>query len=318
MTNSSSREAPTMKVLRIHEFGNPSHVKLENSTPTDPGDGQVAVRVEAASVNPLDLKILAGYMQPVFPVNLPYTLGTDFAGVIEAVGPGVDRFRPGDRVLGRLEPSAGGAFAQSAVVPANGLCSIPADMSYEQAAAVPTAAGTAWLALFGEGKLAAGQYVLIHAGAGGVGAFAIQFAKQAGAHVTATASSKNHALVRELGADEVIDYRHEDFSKRLRALDLVVDTIGGDTLERSWNVVKPGGVVVSIADHTIEPRGNIHGTFAFFTHDANALSKVLELFEAKRLQVVLDSIHPLDDARSALEHVAGGHTRGKVIIRTSC
>jgi len=194
---------------------------------------------------------------------------------------------------------------------------ISVDMSYEQAAALPTAAGTAWLALFGVGKLAAGQRVLIHAAAGGVGSFAVQFAKQAGAYVIATASSKNHDLVKALGADEVIDYRHEDFSTLLRDIDLVIDSIGGETTERTWRVVKSGGTLVSLVDHTIKGRGDVHGAMTYFLHDAAALDGIVKLFEAKRLQVILDTIYPLEDARTALEQVANSHARGKVIIQTS-
>jgi len=306
-----------MKALRFHEFGSPSHAVLEDVFQGAPGIDQVSVRIEAASVNPLDLKILAGHMQGVFPVAFPYTPGTDFAGVVDAVGSAVAGFGPGDRVMGRVDPSAGGAFAQRAVVPALALCRIAAGMSFEQAAAMPTAAGTAWLALFEVGKLAAGQRVLIHAAAGGVGSFAVQFARQAGAHVFATASARNHALVRELGAHEVIDYRSEDFAGLLQGLDLVIDTIGGETGERSWQVLRPGGTLVSIVDHAVEARGDIDGRFAFFRHDPAVLHGIVNGFEAKRLQIILDTIHPLEDARTALEQVAQGHARGKVIIRTS-
>ncbi|HEX5682790.1 MAG TPA: NADP-dependent oxidoreductase [Ideonella sp.] len=306
-----------MKALRIHEFGTPSHTILEDIAPATAGPDEVTVRIEAASVNPLDLKMLAGHMQPVFPVSFPYTLGTDFAGVVETLGANVRGFQPGDRVVGRAGASTGGAFAQTAVVPANSLCRIPASMSFEQAAALPTSAGTAWQALFGVGKLVAGQRVLIHAAAGGVGSFAVQFAKQAGARVIVTASSKNHGLAKELGADEVIDYRHEDFSARLRDLDLVIDPLGGDTAGRSWSVLKPGGTLVSLVDPTIAPRGDVNAAFVFFQGDTEVLQGITKLFEARRLQVILDSIHPLDDARVALEQVASGHARGKVIIRAS-
>jgi NADPH:quinone reductase-like Zn-dependent oxidoreductase len=304
-----------MKEFLIREFGSPSNAVLENSDPLAPGAGQVTIKVEAASVNPLDLKILAGYMQAVFPVTMPYTLGTDVAGVVEAVGSQVTTVQLGDRVVGRLEPTAGGAFSQHAMISATALCPIPTEMSYEQAAALPTAAGSAWLALFGVGKLKEGQRVLIHAGAGGVGTFAVQFAKQAGGYVIATASSKNHTLIKELGADEVVDYRHEDFASRIRNLDLVIDTIGGETMERSWQMLKPGGTLASLADHTIESRGGINGAFVFFNHDAEVLSKIVDTFTDGRLQVILDTIHPLEDARAALEQVAGGHARGKVIVR---
>ena len=306
-----------MKALRIHEFGNPSLAVLEDLAPAEPGEGQVSLRIEAASVNPLDLKMLAGHMRQVFPVSLPYTLGTDLAGVVLQAGPGVARFQPGDRVVGRLEPTAGGAFAQAAVVPEQALSLMPADMSFEQAAALPTAAGTAWLALFGAGKLQAGQRVLVHAAAGGVGSFAVQFARQAGAHVIATASARNLGLAGELGAHEVIDYQRQDFAGLLRGVDLVLDTVGGDTLERSWQVLAPRGAVVSTVDFAVKPRGSQAGAFVFFQHDAEALSGILESFKAKQLQIVLDTIHPLDDARAALEQVAGGHARGKVIVRAS-
>jgi NADPH:quinone reductase-like Zn-dependent oxidoreductase len=306
-----------MKALRIHDFGATSQVVLEDEPPAAPGAGHVGVRIEAASVNPLDLKILAGYMQPIFPVQFPYTLGTDFAGTVEAIGAEVSGVKLGDRVVGRLAPTAGGAFAQSAQVPLQTFCRIPDSMSYEQAAALPTAAGSAWLALFGVGKLQAGQSVLIHAAAGGVGSFAVQFAKRAGAYVMATASSQNHALVKELGADEVIDYRREDFIRRCNNVDFVIDTIGGDTGERSWQVIKPGGTLVSLADHTIKSRGDIRGEFVFFNNDAVALEQIVKVFESKQLQVILDTIHSLEEGRAALEQVAHGHARGKVIIRPS-
>jgi len=306
-----------MQALRIHDFGSTRQVALEDERPTAPGAGYVDVRIEAASVNPLDLKILAGYMQPVFPIRFPYTLGTDFAGTVEAVGAEVSGFKLGDRVVGRLAPTQGGAFAQSASVPLHTFCRIPDSMSYEQAAALPTAAGSAWLALFGVGKLQAGQSVLIHAAAGGVGSFAVQFAKRAGAYVMATASSQNHALVKELGADEVIDYRREDFATRCRNVDVVIDTIGGDTGERSWQVIKAGGALVSLADHTIQSRGDIRGEFVFFNNDALALEQIVKLFESQQLQVILDTIHSLEEGRAALEQVAHGHARGKVIIRAA-
>jgi NADPH:quinone reductase-like Zn-dependent oxidoreductase len=306
-----------MKALRIHDFGTTRQVVLEDERLTAPGSGYVGVRIEAASVNPLDLKILAGYMQAVFPIRFPYTLGTDFAGTVEAVGAEVIGFKLGDRVVGRLVPTRGGAFAQSALVPLHTFCRIPESMSYEQAAALPTAAGSAWLALFGVANLQAGQSVLIHAAAGGVGSFAVQFAKRAGAYVMATASSQNHALVKELGADEVIDYRREDFTTRCRNVDVVIDTIGGDTGERSWQVIKAGGTLVSLADHAIQSRGDIRGEFVFFNNDAVALEQIVKLFESQQLQVILDTIHPLEEGRAALEQVAHGHARGKVIIRAA-
>ncbi len=306
-----------MKALRIREFGSPALATLDNVSIPTPGIGEVTVRIEAASVNPLDLKILAGYMQPVFPVAFPYTLGTDIAGVVEAVGPMTLHVQPGDRVVGRLEPSAGGGFAQTAVVPAEALCPIPVGMQFEQAAALPTAAGTAWLALFGVGKLCAGQRVLVHAAAGGVGGFAVQFAKQAGAYVMGTASSGNHPLVKRLGADEVVDYRSDNAFASLQDIDLVIDTVGGAATERSWPLIRPGGRLVSLVDHAIQGRGGVDARFVHFNHDAAVLQGIIELCQADRLQITIDSTHALDEAHAALERVAGGHACGKVVICSS-
>lgn len=305
-----------MKALRIHGFGTPDLAVLEDigALPA-PAAGQVAVRIEAASINPLDLKILSGAMQAVFPIRLPYTLGTDFAGVVQAVGPLVAGFRPGDRVAGRLEPTAGGALAQAALVPATALSPLPEGMAFEQAAALPTAAGTAWLALFGVGRLQAGQRVLVHAGAGGVGSFAVQLARQAGAQVIATASPEKHALVAQLGAHRVLDYRTEGLEHGTRDLDLVIDTVGGRATERSWPLIRPGGRLVSVVDHAIQGQGGVQGAFAFFQHDAQVLDGIVARLAAGQLQAVLDSVHPLEAAGAALAHLARGHARGKVVVQ---
>lgn len=307
-----------MQALRIHEFGSPSQARLENIERAEPLAGQVAIRVEAASVNPLDLQLIAGHMQAFMPVTFPYTPGTDVAGTVEAVGPLVARFKPGDRVFGRLEPTTGGGFAQSAVLAAKDLCTIPQGVSFEQAAAMPSAAGTAWLTLFDVGGLLAGQRVLIHAAAGGVGSFAVQFAQQAGAHVVGTASAANHNLLKALGADEVIDYRSEDFTTRLEAMDLVIDAVrDGETAQRSLSVIRPGGKLLSLVDPEVEGNDDVDAEFVFFRHDAATLDNIAALLATQRLQVVLDTIHPLEDARAALEQVAAGHAHGKVVISTS-
>ena len=302
-----------MKALRIESFGHTPHCNdLQLSAPAP---HEVKVRVVAGSINPLDLKITAGYMQSVMPIELPYTLGTDFSGVVEKTGSAVTSIQVGDRVFGRLDPTAGGALAEYALVPAQDIAAMPSDMSFEQAAALPTAAGTAYHSLFELGHLKAGQRVLIHAGAGGVGSFAIQFAKQAGAYVATTGSENNLRLLKELGADEVINYRQEDFAAKLHNLDLVIDTIGGETLERSWQVVKPGGTVVSLVEFAIQPTSGIHGVFCFFNNEVFNTKAICNAFSEQDLQVVLDKIYPFADANTALEQLAGGHTRGKIIIR---
>lgn len=303
-----------MKAFQVNNFNGPqSGGMVETPVQTLKAD-EVRVSLRAASVNPLDVKILAGYMESVFPVQFPYTPGTDFSGQVEAVGAEVTALQPGDRVVGRMEPGRGGAFAQQLTIKASDLCKIPNTMSFEQAAALPTAYGTAHLALLRVANLRKNQRVLIHAGAGGVGSFAIQIAKQAGAYVIATASAANSALLKELGADEVIDYRTENFAS-LNNIDVVLDSIGGETLERSWSVLHEVGIIATLADFAIKPKGTKRGEFVFFKEAITALPLAIEKFERGQLQILLDVIYNLDETRSALEKVATGHARGKVIVR---
>ncbi|QIB66097.1 NADP-dependent oxidoreductase [Kineobactrum salinum] len=305
-----------MKSALLKAFGGAEviavgEVNLRNLQPNE-----AVVSVEVAGANPLDLKIIAGYMQQVIPVEFPYVPGTDFSGVVDTVGADVTHLSPGDRVFGRTAPDAGGAFGRSLVIAATDLCVIPSEMSFEQAAALPTAFGTARQALFDAGNLRQGQRVLIHAGAGGVGSMAIQQAHHAGAHVVATASARNVELVKSLGADEVIDYRTEDFT-RVRNIDLVLDTIGGETLEKSWSVLGAGGRIASLVEVGIKPMHGQMGEFVFFASATPFLSEAIRQFQAGHLQVITDSIFSLDDVRSALEKLATGHACGKVLVRLS-
>jgi NADPH:quinone reductase-like Zn-dependent oxidoreductase len=305
-----------MKATLIHSFGGAPVASIGNSASRDVWSHELRVRIQAASVNPLDLKIMAGSMQQVFPVELPYIPGTDFSGIVDAVGPQVSAFKRGDRIAGRSSPSAGGAFAEVLVIPASEACPIPAEMSFEQAAALPTAFGTASLALFRVGQLQAGQRVLIHGGSGGVGNFAVQLAKHAGAYAVATASSSNLEAVKSLGADEAIDYRSDDLA-RLKDFDLVLDTVGGETLERSWSVLRRGGRIATLVEFGIQPRDGRVGESVFFEHANESLPEAVKMFAAGQLQILIDSFFPLDQARAALEKVATGHARGKVLIRTT-
>lgn len=306
-----------MKALRFGEYGSLDDVRMLECEPGQPGPHEVRVRIEFASANPLDLKLLSGRMAAIFPLEFPYTVGTDIAGTVEASGELVQRFKSGDRVFGRLDARAGGAFAESAVVPEHGLCPIPKAVDGQSAAALPTAAGTAWLALFDIGRLRAKQKVLIHAASGGVGSFAVQLAKLAGAYVIATASLENHALIRRLGADEVIDYKKDDFTQRAAGVDLVLDPIGGETQERSWGVIKPGGILVSLIDRAIGNRGGIRGAFAPLANNSATLHGIALLVASGRLKVAVDSVYPFEQARSALEHVASGHAVGKVLVQVA-
>lgn len=305
-----------MKAAVLNAFGAADVITVGEVTPRNLQPSDAVVRVEVASANPLDLKIIAGYMQQVFPVEFPYVPGTDISGVVDTVGADVTNLRPGDRVFGRTAPSAGGAFGKNVVIAATDLCVMPPAMSYEQAAALPTAFGTARQALFDVGHLQGGQRVLIHAGAGGVGSMAVQQAHHAGAYVIATASAGNIGLVKGLGADEVIDYRTENFTQ-VRDIDLVLDTIGGETLEKSWSVLGAGGRIASLVEFGIKPRSGQVGEFVFFADATPFLSEAIRQFQAGHLQIMIDSIFPLDEVRSALEKLTTGHARGKVLVRLS-
>lgn len=304
-----------MQAAVITTFGGPDVVSIGQAHTPDPRPGEVVVRVEAAGINPLDVKIIAGYVQQAFPIDFPYVPGSDIAGVVERVGTEVTDLQPGDRVFGRSAPTAGGAFAQRIVIAAADLHAIPAAMSFEQAASLPTAFGTACEALFDVGRLEHGQRVLIHAAAGGVGSMAVQQAHLAGAHVIGTASGANLDLVKSLGADEVIDYRAQGFTS-LRDIDLVLDVLGGETLEKSWSVLRPGGRIVSLVAFDIQGSNGMAGESMFFASAAPYLAEAVRQFNAGQLQVVIDSIFGLEDTRAALEKVATGHARGKVLIRT--
>ncbi|HEY9102342.1 NADP-dependent oxidoreductase [Chitinimonas sp.] len=304
-----------MKAAHIETFGSPDVLGSGEVAVRTPKGNEVVVRIEAAGVNPLDVKIVAGYLQQVFPVEFPYVPGTDFSGVIETVGEEVSHLQAGDRVFGRSAPSAGGAFAQRIVIAAADVYAVPEAMSFEQAAALPTTFGTARQALFETGGLQRGQRVLIHAAAGGVGVMAVQQAHRAGAYVIATASAANLDLVKSLGADEVIDYRTQDFSQ-LRDVDLVLDAIGGETLEKSWPVLRTGGRIASLVEFGIKGRNGKGGESVFFASATPFLAEAVKQFQSGQLQIVTDSIFPLEEARAALEKVATGHACGKVLIRT--
>ena len=222
-----------MKAIRIHEFGGPEQLRCEDAPVPQPGEGQVLVRVKAASVNPIDWKLASGAMQAFRPIELPWIPGGDFAGVVEAVGPGVTNVNTGDQVYG--DTPSGGSYAELVAASADMIASQPPKLTAVEAASLPLAGQTAWQAIFDHGQLQAGQTILVHGAAGGVGGYAVQFARWKGARVLATASAEDEEYVRTLGADVVIDYRATRFESVARDVDLVLDLIGGDTQERSFD-----------------------------------------------------------------------------------
>jgi NADPH:quinone reductase-like Zn-dependent oxidoreductase len=296
-----------------------------------PGDSQVLVRVRAASVNPLDWHLLEGtpYIgRLAMGLRKPrdIRLGVDFAGTVESVGRAVTRFKPGDEVFG----GGTGAFGQYVVVRENGSVALkPANVTFEQAAAVPIAAVTALQGLRDQGKIRSGQQVLINGASGGVGTFAVQIAKSFGAHVTGVCSTTNVDMVRSIGADQVIDYRREDFTRRAERYDLIVDAVGNHSFSDLRRVLRPTGTYVMIggpAGRWIDPLPRAFGAalmsrfvsqdMRFFVAELNAkdLAFLRDLMLAGKLTPVIDRRYPLADIQSAIRYLEGGHAKGKVVI----
>jgi NADPH:quinone reductase-like Zn-dependent oxidoreductase len=308
--------APTMKAVRIHQTGGPDVLQYEDAPRPAPGEGELLVRVYAAGVNPVDAKFRQGNSNLPF----PFTLGFDISGSVESVGSGVTRFKAGDAVFAYLSLRRGGGYAQYALVRESEAAPKPATIDFPKAAAVPLAALTAWQALIDNAKLEKGQNVLIHGGSGGVGSFAVQIAKSRGARVLATASTKNLDLLRELGADTPIDYTAAKFEEIAKDMDIVLDTVGGETQSRSWGVLKKGGVLVSIVgpvDQNAAKEHGARGVAMMVKPDTAELAQIGTLIDEGKIKPVLSQVLRLEDARKAHELIESKHTRGKIVLRVA-
>jgi NADPH:quinone reductase-like Zn-dependent oxidoreductase len=306
-----------MKAVRIHAYGGPEVLQFEDAPRPVPGKGEVLVRVHAASINPLDWKARAGYLKDYIPHRLPFIPGWDLSGVVESNGAGASLFQPGDAVYGMADPSKDGAYAEYIAVPEAILARKPASIDHAQAAAVPLAGLTAWHGLFETANLQPGQRILITGGAGGVGSFAVQIAKWKGARVSATASARNHALLRELGAEEVVDYTTTPFEKVIKNMDLVLDTVGGETFAKAFATVRKGGTAMSTAAQPDPAQAEKLGIRILAVKnrpDAAALKELAGLIDAGRLRPIVESRLPLAEARKAHEMNQTGHTRGKIVL----
>jgi alcohol dehydrogenase len=331
-----------MQAFVLSGYGGPERTALAPMPVPAPRAGELLVRVHAAGLNPVDFKTRAGALKVVRDYPLPIVLGNELAGVVEATGAGVTRFAAGDRVYARVDKDVMGAFAEFAVVQEAHAAPMPATLGFAAATAVPLAALTALQALRDELQLRAGQRVFIPGGAGGVGTFAIQLAKHLGAQVATTASPRGEALVRRLGADIVIDYTRERFEETLSGYDGAFDLVGGDTLQRTFGVVKPGGRVVSIAG-VPEPetarrdlgrgaglaalfwaislptrmRAARHGVryrFLFMHPSGDDLAWLAARIDAGELEVVVDRVFPFAQASEAMAYLEAGHAKGKVVL----
>ena len=317
-----------MKAIRIHGRGGPDHLVYEDAPQPHPGPGEVLVRVYAAGIIANELKWDETYQTETgSPRTLPIP-GRDLSRVVEEVGPGVPdaaMLVKGSEVYAMLGYGRDGAQADYSIALPKELVPKPGTLDHVQAAAVPLSALTAWKALFDHAHLAAGQTVLIHGGAGGVGVFAVQLAHWAGAQVIVTASTRNRDFLRALGvgASEIIDYTTTRFEEAVRGVDVVFDMVGGDTLQRSWQVIKPGGVLVSIASPpppsaVIDAKSreyNVRFVYFIVEPDRDELAQIGALIDRGQLRPVIDTVFPLPQARRAYEQAAAGHARGKIVLR---
>jgi NADPH:quinone reductase-like Zn-dependent oxidoreductase len=305
-----------IRKVRIHRFGGPEVLCIDEVEPSLPDAKQVLVRVKAASINPVDYKIRNGQYPAVKEDRLPYTLGRDAAGEVEKCGAQASRFHVGDAVAGMVS-IAGGGYADMVVLDEEAIARKPEGLDYVYAAAIPLAGQTAWQGLFRYGELHAGQSVLIHGGSGGVGHFAIQFAKAKGARVFTTVSTDSVEFAHTLGADVVIDYKTQRFEQLAGDLDVVFDLIGGETRERSWSLLKKGGVLVTTLTDPDWPTAARHGVRAMrYTVEANGheLDEILNLVSSGRVHPHVQKTYPLADAGQALNSVEQGHTMGKIVL----
>jgi NADPH:quinone reductase-like Zn-dependent oxidoreductase len=307
----------TMKAVRIHEYGGPEVLRYEDAPRPEAGAGEVLIRVHAAGVNPVDWKVRAGFAQNWLRYKMPFIPGWDLSGVVEAGGSGTSRLRVGDEVYSRPDVARDGSYAEYIVVKESEVALKPKSIDHVHAAAVPLAALTAWQALIDAAKLSAGQTVLIHGAAGGVGSFAVQFAKMKGARVIGTASKKNHDYLRSLGADETIDYSRMKFEDVVQNVDAVLDTITGETADRSYAIIKRGGVYVSILAPPSADKASSYGVrvaHTFVQANVEQLDEIRKLIDSGKLQISIEKVFPLAEARAAQELNAQGHTRGKIVL----
>ncbi|KOV44398.1 MULTISPECIES: NADP-dependent oxidoreductase [Streptomyces] len=304
-----------MRAIVVKEWGGPENLVEREIERPEPGLGEVLVRVHAAGVNPVDWKtrasgaLIAWGETPI--------VGWDVSGTVEAVGPGVTLYAPGDEVYGMPHfPRQAGGYAEYVVAPARHFARKPASLDHVQAAALPLAALTAWQALVDTAGITAGQRVLVHAAAGGVGHLAVQIAKARGAYVIGTASAAKHEVLRELGADELIDYRSVDFAEAVSDVDVVLDALGGETAERSLKVLRSGGHLVSLPGPDSVPAGadGVNASWVLVDPDLKGLEAIADLADKGLLKPLVETVLPLAEAARAHEIGEQGRTTGKIVL----
>ncbi|MCU1257385.1 MAG: Alcohol dehydrogenase zinc-binding domain protein [Bryobacterales bacterium] len=305
-----------MRAVRIHSFGGPEVLRIDEAERPEPKAGELLVRVAAAAVNPVDWMVRAGLMQWLLNNTLPLTLGCDVAGSVEQLGPGVEGFREGDSVYAFIHLTRLGAFAEFATVKAEEASRKPETLDVVHAASVPVAVLTAWQAIFDAAGLESGQTILIHGAAGGIGSMAVQLAKWKGARVIGTASEKNHEYLIALGADEVVDYRKTPFETAVRNVDVVLDTLGGETQEKSFQVLKPGGFLVSLVSPPPQDKG-VRAAMINVQTNGKRLEEAAKLIDDGVLKTLVETVLPLEEASKAIALSQSGRTRGKIVLRVN-
>jgi len=308
-----------MKAVVINEYGDESVLNYTDVERPEPQSDEVLIKVHAAAINPVDWKIRDG-LGEMFGLRLPTILGCEIAGTVEQAGAEVKNFRTGDEVFGYISLLRNGGYAEYTIAKESEIALKPKNLDFENAAAIPVGALTSWRAMFDLAHLQSGQRILIHGAAGGVGSMAVQFAKAKGAIVTGTASGKNEEFVRSLGADEFIDYTVRKFEDVVKNVDVVFDTVGGDTLERSFQVLKKGGFLVTTTAPPSKEKAEEFGVQVAMVNvqpSAEQLEEVSQLIDEGKLKTHVEIVLPLSQVKRAHELSKAGHTRGKIVLRVA-
>ncbi|EJR54905.1 hypothetical protein IIM_01845 [Bacillus cereus VD107] len=306
-----------MKAIIIDQYGGVEELQERQVPKPVVKYNEVLIRIHATSVNPVDWKLRKGDLQEKLQFSFPITLGLDVAGVIEDIGEEVDDFEIGDTVFTKPENVGKGSYAEYITVKSDLVAHMPNNLSFEEAASIPLAGLTAWQSLVDYAQIKENDRVLIHAGAGGVGSFAIQIAKSFDAFVATTASSKNEEFLKSIGADLIIDYKKDTFEELLSDFDIVLDTLGGEVQEKSFQIIKPGGVLVSIVHEPVHEVKGIKSGFLWLQPSGKQLDELSSLIEAEKIKPIISKIVPFDETgvREAHTLSESQHVRGKIVIK---
>ena len=307
-----------MRAVVIEKYGSVDELRIKDMPVPEIGDGDLLVEVYAAGVNPIDWKLREGYRRDSVELMFPHILGLDMAGIVKNIGRKVTRFQPGDEVFSRTDLARQGTYAEYVAADETIVARKPENLTFEEAASIPLVGLTAWQALIDVAKMKNDEKVLIHAGSGGVGSFAIQLTKARGAHAATTCSTINVDLVKSLGADEVIDYTKEDFSSLLRDYDIVLDTMGGDIYRKSFTVLKKGGRIVSLLERPDEELARKTGAkalYIFMQPNGKELDEIAGLLRQGKIKPVVGTVFPLEDVRKAQELSASHCAHGKIVLQ---